>query len=735
MEKKSRLLILLLSTILPLFSFSQNPNFIFSNINTGELDTLRYLTGTSEPDSSWFLPGFDDSSWSESIAAIGYGYNSEGYTVIDSTAKSLYVRFLFNIDNKSDIKDLNFLPDYDDGYIAYLNGVEIARVNVDKTATFPPFDAIATRSHASEFILGTTNPVLGIYLDSTFLSGCLVNGKNIMAVHVINDNYGDDMMFIPSLIDNSKVNKKDDRYLYRLDSRYKKLIDIDSTDIPLLIIETDQNGIAYDQRIWTTAHMGIVNNGEGNYNKPTDMFNDYDGLISIRSRGQSSRDFAKKSYRFELIDENAKDTSFALLGMPKESDWILYGPYSDKSQIRNKLAYDLSSRMGNYAPRTQFCELILNGQLEGLYILTEQIKRNKNRVDISKLKETDISGDDVTGGYIFKYDKADIFYKEEWVTNQRRIVYPDMPTDEQKSYLKQFFTVYDSILTKTNIFQDPEKGFRKYASDSSLIDFIIINEMVKNPDAYAFSTYMYKDRDDKDGRMKFGPIWDCDIAFGNSQFQQGFMTTGWQFEVNIGMRITRYFQDPKFVKLFQDRWHELRAKTFSNDSIFDYFDQLIDQVKFARERNYEVWPTMDKNIFYLPVIVDSYENEIALTKKWLTDRLDWMDNNVDKIYYDLKIVGNSPLESLAGNLNLRIFPNPFESELTIDFNMEDEGDVRIEIYNLTGQIQYREIAGNRAGYQKITINDPKIESLPKGMYVAKLIINNIPAQSVKVIKR
>jgi hypothetical protein len=196
----------------------------------------------------------------------------------------------------------------------------------------------------------------------------------------------------------------------------------------------------------------------------------------------------------------------------------------------------------------------------------------------------------------------------KWVTNGREIVYPDVLKDEQKFYIQNLFTVYDSVLMKSNDFADPKKGFRKYASDSSLVDFIIINEIVKNPDAYLYSTYMYKNRDDKDGRIKFGPIWDCDLAFGNSWYQNGNITNVWQFDYfplsQSVMKIQRYFEDKTFVAQFQKRYHELRVKTYSNDSILSFFDELVQQVKLVRERNYDIWPIIDK-ISLAPVIMST----------------------------------------------------------------------------------------------------------------------------------
>ncbi len=108
------------------------------------------------------------------------------------------------------------------------------------------------------------------------------------------------------------------------------------------------------------------------------------------------------------------DTSFSLMGLPAESDWILHGPYSDKALIRNYLAYTLARDMGHYASRTRFCELFLNDQYRGVYVLIERIKRDSARVDIAKLLPTDVTGDQLTGGYIVKIDRSAGDYTDGW---------------------------------------------------------------------------------------------------------------------------------------------------------------------------------------------------------------------------------------------------------------------------------------------------------------------------------
>ena len=684
-----------------------------------------YFIGTSEPDSNWYKPTFDDSRWEkDTMAIIGYGYGDKDYIKIDSNATSVYLRCPFTIENKLDLTALNLLVDFDDGYIAYINGYEVARVNIDPKIGKPTYNHTSIRSHASEYAWQITRPVLGVYLDKTTIDSCIVEGENLLAIQVIDDSLHNGLFLIANLFDLSNYN-----YVWSDDmGRYKRLISVDSTNLPLIKIETDEFGISYNQSIWTTAHMGIVNN-VNKYNKPTDINNEYNGLISIRSRGQSSRDFAKKSYRFELIDSTGADTTFSILGMPKESDWILFGPYTDKSQIRNKFAYDLGARMGHYQPRSRFCELMINGQNEGLYMITEQIKRDKNRVDISKLDSSEIEGFEVTGGYIFKYDKTDPNSKIR--IKSREIVYPDVLQPEQETYLKNYFNTYDSIL-KTNDFLDPEIGFRRYASDSSLVDYMIISEIIKNADSYLYSTYLHKDRDDKDGRTKFGPMWDYDLGFGNTIFQQGNVTEGWQWDVNRTMNLTRYLQDRKLVELLQNRWWELRKSTFCNDSIFNLFDQLIEQIKEVRIRNYDVWPYIDKTLFFPGYNVYSYDAEIETLRNWIETRLKWIDSNINNIYYELKLVNVS---DFGFDHNLSVYPSPFNDQLRIVFNLENRSNIGIELYNMMGQRKINYQLSAASGLIDINFTENELSNLNPGMFIIKVSVNNQAIGINKVIKK
>ena len=155
------------------------------------------------------------------------------------------------------------------------------------------------------------------------------------------------------------------------------------SNLPIVVLSTENNQpIVDDPRI--VAHMGIIDNGTGVRNYLTDPFTNYDGRIEIEIRGSTSQQYPKKGYGFETQDSLGNKIQVAVLGMPPENDWILYGPYPDKTLIRNVLTFDLARKMGHYAADTRYCELVLNGDYRGVYIMMERIKRDVNRVNIKK---------------------------------------------------------------------------------------------------------------------------------------------------------------------------------------------------------------------------------------------------------------------------------------------------------------------------------------------------------------
>lgn len=380
--------------------------------------------------------------------------------------------------------------------------------------------------------------------------------------------------------------------------------------------------------------------------------------IGIELRGASSqRLFDKKSYGFETWDEEGKDLNVELAGYPKEEDWILHGPYSDKTLIRNVLIYDLSNAIGRYATRTSFYNLTINEDYKGTYVLMEKIKRDKNRVNIKKVDE-----DDITGGYIIKIDKSNRdeekfeseigwlskynpfgFERNDETSTAIRFLYeyPDADdiTKEEKEYLQGYIEDFESALASDE-YKNPENGYRNYIDVDSFVDFLILNEFSKNIDAYRISTYMYKEN--KDGKLFMGPIWDFNLAFGNADYCEGWSTQGWVYQFNsicsndsllVPFWWGRLVSDPFFIKKIQDRWQELRADEFSTDSIIERIDGYHSHLEEhkALRKNFSRWKILGRYIWPNYFIGNNYNEEYRYLENWIRSRLDWLDFAIESL--------------------------------------------------------------------------------------------------------
>ncbi|MFM2039455.1 MAG: hypothetical protein RLZZ493_44, partial [Bacteroidota bacterium] len=307
-----------------------------------------------------------------------------------------------------------------------------------------------------------------------------------------------------------------------------------SSNLPLVIINTPNNQNIPDEPK-LQASMKIIDNGLGNINHITDFPNAYNKLIGIEQRGSSSGGFPQKSYGFETRNTDGSILDTIILGMPIEHDWILYAPYNDKTCLRNNITYDLSSKMGHYAAKSKLCELVVNGQYQGIYYLMEKIKRDQNRVDIAKLLPTDNSGDELTGGYIFKIDKTTGNGNIAWTSNypaadgspinfQHHYPNPDEITFQQNAYIHAYVDSFENALNGPN-FADPLIGYRKYIKHKSFIDFMLLNEISKNVDGYRLSSFLHKEKNSNGGELRMGPVWDFNLAWWNADYCNGNLST------------------------------------------------------------------------------------------------------------------------------------------------------------------------------------------------------------------
>jgi hypothetical protein len=420
-----------------------------------------------------------------------------------------------------------------------------------------------------------------------------------------------------------------------------------SSNLPIVVIDTHGEAIPDDPKI--TADMGIIDNGPGVRNAVTDPFNVYNGKIGIEVRGFSSQQFPKLQYAVETRDALGNDLAVSLLGLPADADWVLSAGYNDKSLLRNALAYHLAAVSGRYASRARFCELVLNGEYMGVYVLFEKVKRDKNRVNVTKMKTTDVDGDNVTGGYVIKIDRPNSVGEEGWYSPylpgpeaiwdiMYLFVYPK-PEDlvpAQRTYIEQFVTAFETAMNDPG-FCDSTTGYRRYLDLGSAVDYFLINEMSRNVDSYRLSFYMYKDRDSKGGKLVLGPVWDYDIAFGNVNYGYGSDTVGWDLvsmppllagdaEPQIPFWWPRMAEDSTFWYSAGDRWAELRATQFTSENVCAYIDSVAACIDEAQRRNFERWPILDTYVWPNAYIGGTYVNEIAYLKDWLIHRMVWMDS-------------------------------------------------------------------------------------------------------------
>lgn len=478
-----------------------------------------------------------------------------------------------------------------------------------------------------------------------------------------------------------------------------------SSNLPIVVIDTWGQTIVNEPKI--TCEMGIIDNGEGMLNYVTDPLNDYNGLIGIEIRGSSSQMFPKKQYGLETRDPAGADSSASLLGLPPESDWILSAPYSDKSLIRDALTYTLARKMGRYASRARFCEVVINGEYMGVYVLFEKIKRGNDRVDISKLTPADTSDDQLTGGYIVKVDKLDGAETDGWESGL-----PPYPGAWQKVYYQFHYPAYSELLPSQSgyierwirdfevameleTYADTALGYPRYLDVMSFVDGVLMNELTKNVDAYRLSTFLHKDRDSKGGRLVLGPLWDFNHSLGNCDYYSGSSADGF---VLIALANDSYFlssdwwqppfwwkklfEDPDFAALMRDRWWELRGGVLSTPSVESTIDSLFGLLSEAQARNFERWPVLGEYVWPNAFIGQTYAEEMQYLKSWVSSRVQWLDAEFDPS--GVRSQDGSML--LPEQIELRQnYPNPFNAGTEISYRIPEAARVRLTLYDMLGR--------------------------------------------------
>ncbi len=516
---------------------------------------------------------------------------------------------------------------------------------------------------------------------------------------------------------------------------------ITSSNLPIISINTNGQTIIDDPKIM--ADMGIIYNGNNVRNNITDAFNHYNGKIGIEIRGQSSQQFPMKSYSIELRDNAGNSTDKSLFGLPKESDWVLYAPYSDKTLMRNFLAYTMSREMGRWAANCRYVEVILNGEYIGIYIFMEKIKRNSGRVSISKIATTDVSGDALTGGYIFSIDKeADGWFSSYETPNstadqkiQYSYIYPKITAivPQQQVYLRSYVDSFENALNNFSA----DNSWRHFADEASFIDYFIVNEVSRNVDGYRLSAYFYKDRNSKNGKIIAGPVWDYDLAFRNANYCKGSDSTGWAYQFNsvcpqdywqIPFWWNNFMKDKIFQADLRCRWKQLRQTSLSVSHINVLIDSVYTLTAEARQRHFQKWPTLGQYVWPNPdPIASTYDGEIWYLKEWINSRLSWIDRNLpnegDCYDYPANVKESIIIKGLS---------NPVLNTYDLIIKSRVQQQLSVTAFDVTGRRVYSTSFLVNAGY-----NTRKLETRnwSKGMYVLHFSATTGEKVVQKIIKQ
>jgi CotH kinase protein/Secretion system C-terminal sorting domain len=472
--------------------------------------------------------------------------------------------------------------------------------------------------------------------------------------------------------------------------------------LPVIVINADVE-IPNDPKV--EASFKIIRHDDGSLNFPNDEEIEFEGNILVELQGFTGPYYPKKNYDFDLIDDLGNKIDTSLLDMPSENDWILKAEYLDGTLMYNNIAYEFSRRMGRYAPRTKYCEVFVNGDYVGVYSLTEKIKRDNDRVDIATLNPTDISGEELTGGYIIEMNingGPGDWYSEylpiNYATNNLEVEFKHVEpksaeiAPEQHDYIKAWVDSFEFSLHQPD-FDNFFGGYRRWIDEMSFIDFMLVNEVTTNYDTYGRSTYMFKDKStDNDSLLQIGPPWDYDRGFcciENWVWEETH--PGWPFPDWWDIM----HDDTMFLEHEWCRWNELRSTIWTTNEFMTHIDSLQNLLADAAPRNYTRWPELG---------VVNWNGNVDNMQSLLTQRLTWMDDHITGTYDCLDPVGLSELSSDAG---ISVYPVPADGYLVVGTGIRHTS---VRLLDAMGREVLNE---NQLNALQSTID---VEDLAPGMY-------------------
>lgn len=506
------------------------------------------------------------------------------------------------------------------------------------------------------------------------------------------------------------------------------------SDIPLFIVNTPL-GQAIDGEK-KPAQFKIIHNNSGKLNHPSDPA-EYVGKVGIRIRGAFSSSLPQKPYLMETWTASGADTSVSLLGLPAENDWILQATYNDKVFLRNTQMFEIARAAGQYAPRSRYGELFLNGEYQGIYFLCEKIKVDNDRVDLKKMEETDHTWPDISGGYVFKHDYPDGGWASAWNPPncpdrllEFQYVYPkpERITLEQAAYIKSYVDSFETALLSPT-FDDPATGYRKYMDEASFIDYLLINEAARNGDGYKKSLYFHKDRK---GLIYAGPIWDFDWALKFVPWADDdlgglqYLSEPCNEDVPIIYWFRRMMEDTVFANRAACRWAALRATVLDTNRMFQVIDSTAAYLYQAQQRHYDYWGTLGINVGTPEngPIPTTFEGEIERYKEFFRRRLRWLDDQLPG-----KCSPSVAIRPEAQTPAVRVYPTLTQGLVFVEIPPDYAGNGAFSLSDVQGNRLQDGIIPHRSGVFSIDMS-----AYPVGTYLLRITLENAAPVVVKLVR-
>lgn len=350
------------------------------------------------------------------------------------------------------------------------------------------------------------------------------------------------------------------------------------------------------------------------------------GSMKIKGRGNTTWNFDKKPWRIKM------DKKIRVFGMPLDKNWALLANYTDKTLLRNSVAFEMSRRLGlSWTPRCRACNVYLNGEYQGLYFITEHKAVAKAKVNIDPV---DPATDVVDGDYYLEID-SDLNEATVFKSKYLPVMFsdPEEPNEAQIQYIKDLISSVDGVL-------ENKGDIDQWLDLQSFFNHYIVHEISKNIDGdFRKSTFFVKH---KGGLLEVYHLWDFDIAFGNANyFTTDFGVSngydGWYVKDHCWDKSPKGgVNDGWFYLMFQNDAIKARFKTYwqsvysSLATIPDYIDDQATMIEEPQKMEQNKWHLIGRWTWPNVNVSSTYQGEIDYLKKFYTDRLDWLNTEISK---------------------------------------------------------------------------------------------------------